>query len=123
MTPTLTREAVEKMAPGREMDCLVAERVMGWRVQYSPYRFPDGEYEDAGDFQPSTDIAAAWEVVEKMRGTVCAPGAPYAGGEYHNNEDDGPMWDAEFPCADYSVNARALTAPLAICRAALLSTL
>lgn len=43
------------MNPGPELDALVAEKVMGWR-------------DDVALLPPSysTDIKAAWEVVEKM---------------------------------------------------------
>jgi alkyl hydroperoxide reductase subunit AhpC len=56
------------MKAGRELDALIAERVMGWKVVYSdepvvvsasfPYPFP---------FNPSTDISDAWQVVEKLQ--------------------------------------------------------
>ena len=40
------------MKPGRELDELVAKKVMGYKYKVLEY---------------STDIAAAWEVVEKMK--------------------------------------------------------
>ena len=57
------------MKAGRELDALIAEKVMGWRLQAEPYtcwNLPDG---DQRIYTPnfSTDIAAAWRVVEKMR--------------------------------------------------------
>lgn len=73
------------MKPGRELDLLVAEKVMGWRPiirsewpcialantpdnekEIAFLRAADlrGQYEDIPNY--STDIAAAWEVVEKM---------------------------------------------------------
>lgn len=69
------------MTAGRELDALVAERVMGWKVfrngEHGSHRWEaetdrgtlrviDSSYSGDG-FSPSTDIAAAWEVVEKMR--------------------------------------------------------
>jgi hypothetical protein len=46
---------------GRELDALVAEKVMGETV------FPDyGEFNARGVKPYSTDIAAAWQVVEKL---------------------------------------------------------
>lgn len=61
------------MKPGRELDALVAEKVMGWKVLRHK-DFPD--HPDV-DFTKehgvlmrtphfSTDIAAAWEVVGKL---------------------------------------------------------
>ena len=87
------------MEPGRELDALVAEKVMGWRRMrwmdyHAPSRGCSGEDQrvsltyswhdangemtenvedmssDEGDnppWSPSTDIAAAWPVFEKLR--------------------------------------------------------
>lgn len=71
-----------ELQAGRELDALVAEKVMGWR-RHPTDRWHDGEREldrdhavegGGGDYyhpdepwSPSTEIAAAWEVVEKMR--------------------------------------------------------
>jgi hypothetical protein len=60
------------MEAGRELDALIAERVMGWR-QTLFSNFPDqleppdepGKARSVPHY--STDIAAAWLVVEKMR--------------------------------------------------------
>ena len=69
------------MEPGRELDALVAEHVMEWvhvRTSTQGYgecwELPDGTRLCTGSeimpgligFAPSTDIAAAWEVVEKL---------------------------------------------------------
>ena len=72
------------MKAGREMDAAVAEKVMGWTLVEGSYslccRTPE-DYKfviwvdserhhhrpnNMGNFNPSTDIAAAWEVVEKI---------------------------------------------------------
>lgn len=120
----------EKGAPtelkaGRELDALIAEKVMGLKYEFegdSPIYAPN-------DFLPhySTEIASAWEVIDKMwrdgewRVTV------FYGG------DEARWWGAEFAydanhlgaayhaLYDRKVEARADTAPLAICRAALLA--
>lgn len=70
----------------------------------------------------STDIAAAWQVVERFDGrvTVSGPKAPVAGGEYQA----GDKWEAEIlPTAQTyfadSVFELGDTAPHAICLAAL----
>lgn len=61
------------MKPGRELDALVAEKVMGLvncekhKGSYC-HAFPESP-DKGGETKPySTDIAAAWEVVEKMIG-------------------------------------------------------
>ncbi len=69
------------MKPGRELDALVAEKVMGFSRR-EPRTWPDGSlagagwrddenstfYPDASDMLPhfSSDIAAAWEVVDLL---------------------------------------------------------
>lgn len=54
----------------RQIDMLVAERVMGWQLKGEPYTrwvLPDGSERILAAPEFSTDIAAAWSVVEKMR--------------------------------------------------------
>ena len=102
------------MEAGRELDALVAEKVMGWKdvntawPSYgSPPESPDG-WREIPAF--STDIAAAWEVVEKLSGP--------------NVVDDfrlaywGGCWRAEFQSMIFQY-CEAPTAPQAICLAAL----
>lgn len=52
------------MNAGHELDALVAEKVMGWTdcLAIKP------KVGNGHPFSPSTEIGAAWEVVEKMRG-------------------------------------------------------
>lgn len=106
----LTREDILKMEPGRELDALVAKHVM-----FPRHTHPLSEVK--GWCQKySADISAAWEVVEKI------------------SKKDNVKFSIDF---DYSVNGKwnagfnynsgsyagnaAVTAPLAICRAALLA--
>lgn len=124
------------MAAGPEMDAEIARRVFGWvrdpeaeaqTATGSPIWIASGEeYSQNGTPDYSTDIAAAWTVVEKMREhgwhyfdleqyrhTV---GTEYEwiaciGGEHHESVD--PDNHHEYFCIE------AKTAPLAICRAAL----
>jgi len=73
---------VEDMEPGRELDALVAERVMGLvpcqnechksddpndRALWPCHAKPDSPRRGGETACYSTDIAAAWEVVEAMR--------------------------------------------------------
>lgn len=66
------------MKPGSELDALVAEKVMGWKPNYPggwphpPKDVPNRKRflnKDGETVIPnySTDIAAVWEVVNKMR--------------------------------------------------------
>lgn len=112
------------MKPGRELDALVAEKVMGLKINWDETtpcplcgdvgRFcgarmwcsHDGwYYSQYKDY--STDIAAAWEVVEKLRGD----------GWIFNLSDS---WAAQFHMpGNILVVSSAKSAPHAICLAAL----
>jgi hypothetical protein len=118
----MTAEQIDAMPAGREMDALVAEKVMGFvvmrhrdvdgqHIEHNPdelMRGPDGEAPRYAYMVPvdhySTDIAAAWEVVEKL---VSEQGLHLW---WHN------VWLVDFALSGAQ---RAETAPLAICRAAL----
>ena len=71
---SMTRDEILSMKPGRELDALVAEKVMGW--EYFPaqatgtfvrlgYFFDPVSGEAHHHWSPSTDIAAAWEVEKR----------------------------------------------------------
>lgn len=124
-TATLSREQVLAMEAGAEIDGLVAERVMGWdRISGSEFRRPDGSVAETVEqpfphqiqppWRPSTDIVAAWWVVEKCAVT---PGAGWP--KIEAAEFSGKAWK----CCLGMASSTAPTAPLAICRAALLSAI
>ena len=105
------------MKPGRELDKLIAEKLLGWRKR------PDGEYVDAAghilpaDFIPrySTEISAAWEVVEETKlllGNYLTMHRGRNGDEWIVFPDGG----GAAITIDYTCN----TAPHAICIAALI---
>ena len=128
------------MEAGRKLDALVAEKVMGWRkermflaehnygrdlpdrgdwVWRTPgqkgYRWlvRGASFQDDDEkpgFHPSTDIAAAWEVVEKVRLSVI----PHPNGWHASYLDERDSANFRFLYA-----AVAPTAPHAICLAAL----
>jgi hypothetical protein len=117
---------VSEMPAGRELDALVAVRVMGWtlcnRVAMGwgdgPPVFATGEdpYDDTArpsrqDWRPSENITAAWEVVEKM--AACHPSL------HRYVLPD--LWRCVMNVNRHAVSAMALTGQLAICRAALLA--
>lgn len=66
---TLTREEIMSQVPGRTLDIMVAEEVMGYRYKYferyKMFMWEKSESESASWFPASTDISAAWEVIEK----------------------------------------------------------
>lgn len=68
----MTRDEILSMPAGCEMDALIADKVMGWeRVGIDGWKTQYGlrtiELTSYGSFHPSTDVAAAWEVVERIR--------------------------------------------------------
>lgn len=109
------------MKSGRELDALVAEKVMGW-TGIKPYLKSVGQHEFltyVGWFQEdglpkveiphySTDIAEAWKVVEKFKGDR----------DIRIDSDfDGGYWVYPSPVFNKPIHAK--TAPHAICLAAL----
>jgi hypothetical protein len=116
------------MNAGRELDALVAEKVMGFHKHHAHDYYinvPDEEWDNNNDapfpyywpqwgFPPySTSIADAWLVVEKLRenfdGIVLA----------YRNGDTGKEWRVEFNTEHGWSAEYAETAPMAICLAAL----
>ena len=132
-----SREQIENLEAGRELSELVSAVVMGVTADMTrcaecgakTYLTSTGRgwCSDCGEWRYSphknysTDIAAAWKVVEKMLLGV-DPGR-------HNgfilsfmeNDEEVACWYAEFP--DPWEYAEGETAPLAICRAALLAVM
>lgn len=129
----MTKAEILALQPGRELDALVAEKVMGWPPigEGEPYRLHQHrggviangipQRFNSGviplTWQPSTDIAAAWQVVEAMR--------PEYG--FWIDGDDGYIVEFQHGMpgmTDYRHGrAFAPTAPEAICKAALLAKL
>jgi hypothetical protein len=106
------------MKPGRELDVLVAEKVMG--VKNPPETELSDGYVVTMDVylipKPySTDIAAAWEAVEKLRINF-----PEMKLSVYTKGSEG--WGCEFSCKNefgWDVEQIGSTAPHAICLAAL----
>jgi len=113
------------MKPGRDLDILVAEKVMGWTsCKDSPWWYMEIRPEVPAY---SGSIIDAWEIAEKLHMTVHTPNAPYACGEYANGgnwENEEEKYKAECcrhgaPEWSDTVVAHGLTAPHAICMTAL----
>ena len=128
----LVREGKHLYCPGcfgnasRELDALVAEKVMGFdtsQLKTMPIACPDGRpgccvvhydtfFANGSSLPPySTSIAAAWEIVEKRVSEAKS-----------TDNDFALVWEPEQNtwCAQFDgIQAFADTAPLAICRAAL----
>jgi len=125
----MSRDEILNMPAGREIDALVAEKVMGWHLatdkdgwkkwvdEYDCFmrgmKQDDSPFsEDDEDFNllhwhPSESILWAWEVVEKLAFYQIITKANGAGYSARVN----------------SIRCEAPTAPLAICRAALLAVM
>lgn len=60
------------MKAGRELDALIAEKVMGWKKGELNWTIDEswidskGSYKWVGKFSPSTNISDAYQVVEKL---------------------------------------------------------
>lgn len=127
----MVTETVELVA-GKEMDALIAEKVMGWEVTgvlynseaddsglpvMSPERYQGvaTRYHEVFMWSPSTRIADAWQVVEKMG--CCHIEIVHWG--------DSDTWQVNIGGTEarrsYTMpqDNWAATTPLAICRAAL----
>lgn len=117
----------EQRIAGRELDAEIAERIFGWTrvtcVGHHPYAMglkPGGNLKNINHYGDvpnySTDIAAAWEAVEKLR----ASGLSFTINAYgQRGEEANPTtWYCWFG-DDKNASQIGATAPLAICRAAL----
>jgi hypothetical protein len=110
-----------------ELDVMVAERVFGWVRDHdaesqtatgSPiWEAPGKEYLQNGTPDYSTDIAAAWLVVEKMRERGISMDLTGLANKYDQ------QWSCTFgdPETQNGECSDAASAPEAICRAALLA--
>jgi hypothetical protein len=129
-TNVMTREDILKMEAGREMNALVAERVMGWHFDIDP-KYPEKKVwldknnnyicnNSMWDYQFSTNIADAWRVVEKLNSMdIDIILNIYVGGGYSCYlGKEIPNMAGSMEIAD---NNHATSMPLAICRAALLA--
>ena len=115
---------VDEMPAGSKLAILFAEKVLGW----IPYVVP----------HYSTDIAAAWELVEKLRQLQFMIRLTMSSGQYDWPQEWGLIiwksvyrdsgmtvgnyWEDCIPrgkCREVLFGAKASSAPLAICRAAL----
>lgn len=148
----MTREEIMAMEPGAEMDALVATLVMGWQRFVPGTRDPafdwaqwntatgasgwfvdsDPDYYACGEechvWRPSTDITAAWMVVEAVRERPDADGYARWYVKIHDTAIPETPWTATFRKRlgggpPFMAEASEKDAPLAICRAALLTTI
>jgi len=128
----MNRDEILKM-DNRELKLAVAKHVMGIAVNDGiPCKHPgctqhvSRPCEGCGRYHPilipdyPSDIAAAWDVVEMMRNKVIYKYPVCPNIIYHHTDG---LWHCEYFSGDWMRNATAPTAPLAICRAALLAVM
>ncbi len=135
----MTHDEIMKLEAGRELDALVAEKVMGYtpvKVTEYPAYDDNRNWVDIGDYviypegvafctrvkDYSTDISAAWQVMEKIESLDNVQGVGLRGGEYYWKQYSlrWNFWvnnNGMYP----EVDVYGETAPLAICRAALMA--
>jgi len=111
----MNREDILNMPEGRELDALVAEKIFGITKKHWDFEFTLRHY--------STDISAAWEVVEKMcdgdknKFMIYRFGFGPKKPKIRWRVSWGQGWENLLSYCD------AESAPLAICRAALLAVM
>lgn len=113
----MKREEILAMEPGKELDTLIAERVMGWKKGGVGWDTNLTHWvagflciHEVSKWSPSTDISAAWEVFEKFD-------TPFVKKNFDVNDED------YFLCKIGGDIVFGKTAPEAICKAALLAVL
>lgn len=133
----MTREQIEQLPAGRGLDALIAEKVIGtspaviYEVEWVPASNGEVMVIDRDTLNPestvpeySTDIAAAWQLLAPIhaKGRQLSVNSLQYGPDEELSfycEVDGQTLLPDVP----TITASADTAPLAICRAALLTTL
>jgi hypothetical protein len=124
---------LDNIPAGPDLDALVAEKVLGWTcwnirngICYTD-RWSGNAPDCWLDFSPSTNITAAWEMVEKLWKLKPTEGISVTAEElaFHFDGEDwsvGFLFDATLDCGHHSMGdplGAAKELPLAICRAAL----
>ena len=100
----MTRDEILNMPAGREMDALIAEQFTNFKHYDGRWWWQEGFLDELPDY--STDIGDAWKVVEKFYNHCML-----------NNVHG--VWECYLPNGE----GKSKSAPLAICRAALLAVM
>lgn len=117
---------MEELKPGRELDALIAEKVMGLKLESCKPFSVSSIGGPGGHWAPyySTDIAAAWEVFGRLEGAIISKWY----GKWCCSNACTEMWGCYFDEPEETLNqllnyrdyfTQADTAPHAICLAAL----
>ena len=110
----------DSLKAGRELDALIGEKLFGihYEFVYNDYMIPDPEDPIAYDVCPhySTEITAAWQVVEKLLSLTENQDIHI---EHLGSDDESWGVSTCYELGEWKDWVRAKTAPLAICLAAL----
>lgn len=101
--------APQNIPPGHDLDILIAEHIFGYKHIPTYDRSGRRIWPDKMPWKPSVDISAAWEIVEKLKN------------EYFINIYNDEKWYCHIENEEKEVwiMEKAITAPHAICLAAL----
>ena len=123
----MNKEDILNMEAGEELDELIAEKVMGFIKLPFPglpkFQKPTDDGVIPLYYTPkySTDISAAWEVVEKI---LKMPSSVNIQCDFHSDGNYFACYIHPYPRDETKlIMEHAPTAPLAICRAALLAVM
>jgi len=110
----------DSLKAGRELDALIGGKLFGIRYEfvYNDYMIPDSEDPIAYDVCPnySTDISAAWQVLEKLLSIIENQDIHI---EHLGNHNESWGVSTCYELGEWKDWVRAETAPLAICLAGL----
>lgn len=122
----MTCEEILGIEPGPELDRPIAERVMGWKEGYEfvcdswgLLYYANFGLERKRPWSPSTDIAAAWEVVNELVSKYSFELCSYI----DILDNTRVQWLVDFVSTKTIYRVVAPTVPLAVCRAALLAVM
>lgn len=112
---------IGEMESGPELDALIAEKVMGLE-RHEDHGHSDCSACDEARKKYSTDIAVAWEIVEKLKGKKWL-GPEWKSPDTYMTQQGYPLgteaWYVRVEVKGLFEWVFGATAPLAICRAAL----
>jgi hypothetical protein len=124
----MEKDGISKMKASPEMDAMIAENLFGWSdVKEINYLGGGMQWRGTNEIGQrsvpvhnySTNMAYAWEVVEKLADIL--PGVVSVQHEFHRDGSGTICFIRQYPDSNAKWITHDESAPLAICRAALLA--